>query len=97
MKLRPQFQLRFRDAGQFEDVRSSALAEGVPMNEWLLRRIENASQVREMPIKIQSQKRSTPEMSRRETVPTKEELEGRACKECGSLSGHQKWCKLVSR
>lgn len=99
MKLRPQFQLRFRDAEQFEDVRSAALAEGVPMNEWLLRRIEDA----DTGLLRESAKRDSG--SRKESmVAPLDAVDGggskgtKICKACGSMSGmHQKWCKLVSR
>ena len=40
MRLRPQFQLRFRTPEQFRDFSDRALAAGVSMNEWLLRRVE---------------------------------------------------------
>lgn len=40
MKLRPQFNLRFRDADQFLDVKFLADAEEIPVNEWILRQIE---------------------------------------------------------
>ena len=40
MKLRPQFNLRFRDADQFLDVRFLADEADIPVNEWILRQIE---------------------------------------------------------
>lgn len=41
MILRPQFQLRLRSEGQFAGFKNSAVAAGVSMNEWFLRRIED--------------------------------------------------------
>ena len=40
MKMRPQFNLRFRDAGQFLDIRYLASEADIPVNEWILRRLE---------------------------------------------------------
>ncbi len=40
MKLRPQFNLRFRDAEQFLDVKYLAEESDIPVNEWVLRQIE---------------------------------------------------------
>lgn len=40
MKLRPQFNLRFRDAEQFELVMDEAERDGISMNEWVLRGLE---------------------------------------------------------
>ena len=44
MKFRPQFQLRFRSADQFTRLRKIAEREGVALNEWLLRRVEDEKQ-----------------------------------------------------
>jgi hypothetical protein len=40
MKMRPQFNLRFRDADQFLDVKFLAESAEIPVNEWILRQIE---------------------------------------------------------
>lgn len=40
MKMRPQFNLRFRDADQFLDVKFLADNAEIPMNEWILRQVE---------------------------------------------------------
>jgi predicted HicB family RNase H-like nuclease len=40
MKLRPHFDLRFRDAEQFMEVQELAKKSGISMNEWLIRKIE---------------------------------------------------------
>ena len=40
MKMRPQFNLRMRDADQFLDVACLAEAEGISSNEWILRQME---------------------------------------------------------
>ena len=40
MKLQPQFNLRFRDAEQFELVMDEAERDGISMNEWVLRGLE---------------------------------------------------------
>jgi hypothetical protein len=41
MKLRPQFQLRLRDADQFDQVHREAKRSGVSLNEWILMAIES--------------------------------------------------------
>lgn len=41
MKLRPQVQLRFRDAEQFLAVKARAAGHGLSVNEWILQRIEH--------------------------------------------------------
>jgi len=43
MKIRPQFNLRFRDVEQFELVMDEAGRERISMNEWVLLRLEEAS------------------------------------------------------
>ena len=45
MKLRPQFNLRFRDADQFELIAGEAERDHVSMNEWILLRLESDSVV----------------------------------------------------
>ncbi len=45
MKMRPQFNLRFRDAEQFELVMGEAGRDGISMNEWILLRLESDSVV----------------------------------------------------
>jgi hypothetical protein len=40
MKMRPQFNLRFRDAEQFLDIKYLASEADIPVNEWILRQIE---------------------------------------------------------
>jgi hypothetical protein len=40
MRLRPQFQLRFRDAGQYVEIQHLARLAGKSMNEWILCRLE---------------------------------------------------------
>jgi hypothetical protein len=40
MKMRPQFNLRFRDAEQFLDIKFLADEAEIPVNEWILRQIE---------------------------------------------------------
>ncbi len=45
MKLRPQFNLRFRDVEQFELVMSEAERDHISMNEWILIHLEQASVV----------------------------------------------------
>jgi hypothetical protein len=40
MKMRPQFNLRFRDAEQFLDVKHLAGEAEIPVNEWILRQLE---------------------------------------------------------
>ena len=45
MKLRPQFNLRFRDAEQFELIAAEADRAHVSMNEWILLRLEESSVV----------------------------------------------------
>jgi hypothetical protein len=40
MKMRQQFNLRFRDAEQFLDIKFLAEEEEIPVNEWILRQIE---------------------------------------------------------
>jgi hypothetical protein len=42
MKLRPQFNLRFRDVAQFELVMGEAERDKVSMNEWILRHLEES-------------------------------------------------------
>jgi predicted HicB family RNase H-like nuclease len=42
MKLRPQFNLRFRDVEQFEKVMDEASKANVSMNEWIVLQIEAA-------------------------------------------------------
>lgn len=43
MKLRPQFNLRFRDVAQFEWAMDESAREHVSMNEWVLRRLEGVN------------------------------------------------------
>jgi predicted HicB family RNase H-like nuclease len=43
MKLRPQFNLRFRDIAQFELVMDEAQRDDISMNEWILRILESGS------------------------------------------------------
>jgi hypothetical protein len=45
MKLRPQFNLRFRSAEQFVQFRDIAAARGLAVNEWLLRQAEASEDV----------------------------------------------------
>lgn len=45
MKLRPQFNLRFRDAEQFKQIQDIAAASGLAVNEWLLRQAEASEDV----------------------------------------------------
>jgi hypothetical protein len=40
MKMRPQFNLRFRDAEQFLDIKYLASEADIPVNEWILRMLE---------------------------------------------------------
>lgn len=40
MKMRPQFNLRFRDADQFLDIKFLADEADIPVNEWILRQVE---------------------------------------------------------
>ena len=44
MKLRPQVQLRFRDEAQYEQMKKNAAAAKLSLNEWLLRKLEEAVQ-----------------------------------------------------
>jgi hypothetical protein len=43
MKLRPQFQLRFRDAEQFLEFKKAAQRKAVSMNEYILGRLESGN------------------------------------------------------
>ena len=45
MKLRPQFNLRFRSAEQFTQIQDIAAARGLAVNEWLLRQAEASEDV----------------------------------------------------
>jgi len=45
MKIRPQFNLRFRDVEQFELVMDEAGREKISMNEWVLLHLEESSVV----------------------------------------------------
>jgi len=40
MKMRPQFNLRPRDAEQFKKIQDIAAARGIAVNEWILRQVE---------------------------------------------------------
>jgi hypothetical protein len=100
MKLRPQFNLRFRDADQFVDVKTLADEEGVPMNEWLLRQIEKVPLLKGGRIAEERRvaKKGAPGATKAQTsaVGAPEAAVGlsTACSECFALGGlHQRGCK----
>jgi hypothetical protein len=47
MKFRPQIQLRFRDEGQYVLVKDLAAKDGLSLNEWILRKVENGGNQRQ--------------------------------------------------
>ena len=104
MKLRPQVQLRFRDAEQFMDVKTLAGEEKLSVNEWILHQIEQVPLLKGARIVAERAKGGfkgkeavNPHVSPIKAKEGQPEgaVRGSAagCIECGALIGHQKWCK----